>query len=126
MSYYYENMDKFSIDEDSYDSLCLTYGKHRVDREIEIELESKDNAFNAFMSKRNKAIADNNLTTIGTTKVLLSEAIPAMIKGLRDWFDKVNTGKSGRKHTAATLINTLSAEEIAFIVAKTVLSNSMA
>lgn len=126
MSYYYENMDKFSINEDSYDSLCLTYGKHRVDREIEIELESKDNAFNAFMSKRNKAIADNNLTTIGTTKVLLSEAIPAMIKGLRDWFDKVNTGKSGRKHTAATLINTLSAEEIAFIVAKTVLSNSMA
>ena len=78
------------------------------------------------MSKRNKAIADNNLTNIGTAKILLSESTPAMSKGLQDWFDKVNNGKSGRKHTAATLINTLKADEIAFIVSKTILSNSMA
>ena len=69
---YYEKMDKFSIDEYSYDDMCLKYGKYRVDREISLELESKDNAYNAFMSKRNKAISDNNLTNIGTTKVLLS------------------------------------------------------
>lgn len=122
---YYENADKFSIHENSYDDLCLKYGKYRVDREIDLELESKDNAYNAFMSKRNKAISDNNLANIGTTKVLLSETIPAMVKGLDAWFAKVNNGKCGKRHRAASLANTLKSEEIAFIVSKTILSNTM-
>lgn len=122
---YYENTDKFSIDENSYDDMCLKYGKYRVDREIDLELESKDNAYNAFMSKRNKAISDNNLANIGTTKVLLSETIPAMVKGLDAWFAKVNNGKCGKRHRAASLANTLKSEEIAFIVSKTILSNTM-
>lgn len=122
---YYENADKFSIDENNYDDMCLKYGKYRVDREIDLELESKDNAYNAFMSKRNKAISDNNLANIGTTKVLLSETIPAMVKGLDAWFAKVNNGKCGKRHRAASLANTLKSEEIAFIVSKTILSNSM-
>lgn len=122
---YYENADKFSIDENNYDDMCLKYGKYRVDREIDLELESKDNAYNAFMSKRNKAISDNNLANIGTTKVLLSETIPAMVKGLDAWFAKVNNGKCGKRHRAASLANTLKPEEIAFIVAKTILSNTM-
>lgn len=122
---YYENADKFSIDENDYDDMCLKYGKYRVDREIDLELESKDNAYNAFMSKRNKAISDNNLANIGTTKVLLSETIPAMVKGLDAWFAKVNNGKCGKRHRAASLANTLKSEEIAFIVSKTILSNTM-
>lgn len=122
---YYENADKFSINENNYDDMCLKYGKYRVDREIDLELESKDNAYNAFMSKRNKAISDNNLANIGTTKVLLSETIPAMVKGLDAWFAKVNNGKCGKRHRAASLANTLKSEEIAFIVSKTILSNSM-
>lgn len=122
---YCENTDKFSIDENSYDDMCLKYGKYRVDREIDLELESKDNAYNAFMSKRNKAISDNNLANIGTTKVLLSETIPAMVKGLDAWFAKVNNGKCGKRHRAASLANTLKSEEIAFIVSKTILSNTM-
>ena len=122
---YYENADKFSIHENSYDDLCLKYGKYRVDREINLELESKDNAYNAFMSKRNKAISDNNLANIGTTKVLLSETIPAMVKGLDAWFAKVNNGKCGKRHRAASLANNLKSEEIAFIVSKTILSNTM-
>lgn len=122
---YYENADKFSIHENSYDDLCLKYGKYRVDREIDLELESKDNAYNAFMSKRNKAISDNNLANIGTTKVFLSETIPAMVKGLDAWFAKVNNGKCGKRHRAASLANTLKSEEIAFIVSKTILSNTM-
>lgn len=122
---YYENADKFSIDENNYDDMCLKYGKYRVDREIDLELESKDNAYNAFMSKRNKAISDNNLANIGTTKVLLSETIPAMVKGLDAWFAKVNNGKCGKRHRAASLAKTLKSEEIAFIVSKTILSNTM-
>ena len=122
---YYENADKFSIDENNYDDMCLKYGKYRVDREIDLELESKDNAYNAFMSKRNKAISDNNLANVGTTKVLLSETIPAMVKGLDAWFAKVNNGKCGKRHRAASLAKTLKSEEIAFIVSKTILSNTM-
>lgn len=122
---YYENAEKFSIDENNYDDMCLKYGKYRVDREIDLELESKDNAYNAFMSKRNKAISDNNLANICTTKVLLSETIPAMVKGLDAWFAKVNNGKCGKRHRAASLAKTLKSEEIAFIVSKTILSNSM-
>lgn len=122
---YYENADKFSIDENCYDDMCLKYSKYRVDREIDLELESKDNAYNSFMSKRNKAISDNNLATVGTTKVLLSETIPAMVKGLDAWFAKVNNGKCGKRHRAASLAKTLKSEEIAFIVSKTILSNTM-
>lgn len=122
---YYENADKFSITENSYDDMCLKYGKYRVDREIDLELESKDNAYNAFMSKRNKAISNNNLANIGTAKVLLSETIPAMVKYLNAWFAKVNNGKCGKRHRAASLANTLKSDEIAFIVSKTILSNTM-
>ncbi len=66
----YDNLDKMTINEDDYDGLCLKYGKARVDREIQLELESKEDAFNSFMSKRNKAIKDGTLGTMGASKVL--------------------------------------------------------
>ena len=39
----YDKLNSFRIDgENEYDDLCLKYGKARVDREIELELESKE------------------------------------------------------------------------------------
>ena len=54
----YDNLNQMTINENEYDDLCLKYGKARVDREIELELESKEDAFNSYMSKRNKAIKE--------------------------------------------------------------------
>lgn len=121
----YDNLDKMTINENEYDELCLKYGKARVDREIELELESKEDAFNSFMSKRNKAIKDGTLSTMGASKVLISEAVPVLSKAITRWFDKVNTGKPGKRHILAGLAKELSADELSFITLRTVLENSM-
>lgn len=116
----YDNLDKMTIDADEYDDLCLKYGKARVDREITLELESKDNAFNSFMSKRNKAIQDGVLGSMGASKVLISEAVPVMAKAVAAWFDKVNTGKPGKRHVMASLVKTLTPEQLAFLTVRKV------
>lgn len=120
---YYDKLENFSCDDNEYEELCLKYGKARVDREIDLELESRENAYNSFMSKRNKAIQDGTIGTIGTTKTLISEAIPAMIKGLEKWYDKVNTGKPGKRHVLAGVLKDLTLEEVAFITVKTLISH---
>ena len=121
----YDELNKFSIGENEYDELCLKYGKARVDREIEIELESKEDAFNRFMSNRNKAAKDGTLGTIGASKVLISEAVPVFAKSLEKWFEKANSGKCGKRHIMASLIRDLSCEEIAFITLRVTIENSM-
>lgn len=121
----YDNLDKMTINEDEYDQLCLKYGKARVDREIELELESKEDAFNRYMSNRNKAIKEGTLGAMGATKVLISEAIPVFSKYLDKWFAKVDSGKCGKRHVMASLIKDLTSEEIAFITLRVTLENSM-
>ena len=121
----YDKLDKFRIDgEDEYNELCLKYGKDRVDREIDLELESKENAFNAFMSKRNRALESGTIGTMGASRVLISEAIPVMAKALDRWFKEVDTGKPGKRHVMASLIKSMSTLEIAFISIKTIIENS--
>lgn len=122
----YDKLNSFRINgENEYDDLCLKYGKARVDREVELELESKENAFNAFMSKRNKAIESGALGNMGASRVLISEAIPVMTKALDKWFKEVDTGKPGKRHVMASLIRSLSSEEIAFISIRTIIENSL-
>lgn len=118
-------LDKFNLTDQLYDDLCLTYGKHRVDREISLELESKENAFNSFMSKRSKAIESGALPTLGATKVLLTEAIPVLSKAISDWFDKVNTGKPGKRHIAAGLCNQLTPDALSFITLRVLLEHGV-
>lgn len=120
-----DNLDKMTINENEYDDLCLRYGKARVDREIDLELESKEDAFNRYMSNRNKAIREGTLGAMGATKILISEAIPVFSKYLDKWFAKVNSGKCGKRHVMASLINDLTSEEIAFITLRVTLENSM-
>lgn len=121
----YDNLNQMTINENEYDDLCLKYGKARVDREIELELESKEDAFNSYMSKRNKAIKDGTLGTMGASKVLIREAIPVLSKAITRWFEKVDNGKPGKRHILAGLVKELSSDELAFITVRTVLENSM-
>lgn len=121
----YDNLNQMTIDENEYDDLCFKFGKSRVDREIELELESKEDAYNSFMSKRNKAIADGTLGTLGASKILISEAIPVLSKAITKWFEKVDNGKPGKRHILASLIKELSSDELSFITVRTVLENSM-
>lgn len=121
----YDNLDKMTINEDEYDQLCLQYGKARVDREIELELESKEDAFNRYMANRNKAIKEGTLGAMGASKVLISEAVPVFAKSLDKWFEKANNGKCGKRHIMASLIKDLTSEEIAFITLRTTVENSL-
>ena len=121
----YENLDQMTINDNEYEELCLKYGKARVDREIELELESKEDAFNRYMSNRNKALKEGSLGTMGASKVLISEAIPVFAKELDKWFDRANSGKCGKRHIMASLIKDLTSEEIAFITLRTTIENSL-
>lgn len=118
-------IDSIRINECGYDELCLKYGKHLVDKEIELELESKDLAYQAFMSKINKARENKTLADTGTTKVLLKEALPAFCKGLKDFYTKADSGKPGKRHICAVVLKKLEIEHVAFLSLRSILSNAI-
>ena len=118
-------IDSIRINECGYDELCLKYGKHLVDKEIELELESKDLAYQAFMSKINKARENKTLADTGTTKMLLKEALPSFCKGLKDFYTKADSGKPGKRHICAVVLKQLEIEHVAFLSLRTILSNAI-
>lgn len=118
-------IDSIRINECGYDELCLKYGKHLVDKEIELELESKDLAYQAFMSKINKARENKTLADTGTTKMLLKEALPAFCKGLKDFYTKADSGKPGKRHICAVVLKQLEIEHVAFLSLRAILSNAI-
>lgn len=118
-------IDSIRINECGYDELCLKYGKHLVDKEIELELESKDLAYQAFMSKINKARENKTLADTGTTKVLLKEALPAFCKGLKSFYEKSDSGKPGKRHICAVVLKQLEIEHVAFLSLRAILSNAI-
>lgn len=120
-----EAINSIRINECGYDELCLKYGKHLVDKEIELELESKDLAYQAFMSKINKARENKTLADTGTTKMLLKEALPAFCKGLKDFYTKADSGKPGKRHICAVVLKQLEIEHVAFLSLRTILSNAI-
>lgn len=120
-----EAINSIRINEVGYDELCLKYGKHLVDKEIELELESKDLAYQAFMSKINKARENKTLADTGTTKVLLKEALPAFCKGLKSFYEKSDSGKPGKRHICAVVLKQLEIEHVAFLSLRAILSNAI-
>lgn len=118
-------IDSIRINECGYDELCLKYGKDLVDKEIELELESKDLAYQAFMSKINKARETKTLADRGTTQMLLKEALPAFCKGLKDFYTKADSGKPGKRHICAVVLKQLEIEHVAFLSLRSILSNAI-
>lgn len=106
----------------SYDDLVSLYGKSRVNREIDIEMESKELAKNKFLNELYKKTESGQRATTGTAKKFLEEALPLYIKGLNDFLEEANSGKSGRKHTLVKPLMEASPEAIAYIAVKTILS----
>lgn len=106
------------------DNLYSLYGnKTIVDREIELELESKTIAYNRFMSNLNKAKAEGNL--LGSSYRLMSEAMSPFVAKLNEFRDTANAGRSGRKNTAVLHMEGLNSDELALITIKTILSLSL-
>lgn len=120
-----ESIAAIRINEVGYDELCMKYGKHLVDKEIELELESKDLAYQAFMSKINKARENKTLADTGTTKMLLKEALPGFCKGLKDFYTKADSGKPGKRHICAVVLKQLEIEHVAFLSLRSILSNAI-
>lgn len=120
-----ESIAAIRINEVGYDELCMKYGKHLVDKEIELELESKDLAYQSFMSKINKARENKTLADTGTTKVLLKEALPAFCKGLKSFYEKADSGKPGKRHICAVVLKQLEIEHVAFLSLRSILSNAI-
>lgn len=105
----------------TYQDLVNVYGKEQVDKEIDLELSSKEEAYNSFMSKR-RGNSDRNAPPRGTLKVLIQESIPVFAKAIKGFFDKANTGLAGKRHIVFGLVRNLEPEIIAFVTLRTVLA----
>lgn len=100
------------------------YGnKSIVDREIELELESKTIAYNKFMSNLNKAKSEGNL--MGSSYRLMSEAMAPMIKAVKKFREDANKGKPGKRHSAVAYTQGLTDEELSLITIRTILAASL-
>lgn len=108
----------------SYDNLVSLYGEDMVRREIELEIETKEDTYNAFIAKRNKALGKSQLGTVGTTKEILTEAIPVLSSKIQEFYDKANSGKVGKRHKVVELLRVLPAEIVAFVTLQQVLSKA--
>ena len=107
----------------SLDDLYDYYGnKTIVDREIELELESKTIAFNRFMSNLNKAKAEGNI--MGAGYRLMSEAMSPMVKKIHEFRTEAISGKTGRKNSTVVFMEGLSDEELSLITLRAILAAS--
>nr|DAQ15527.1 MAG TPA: DNA directed RNA polymerase [Caudoviricetes sp.] len=106
------------------DELYDLYGnKTVVDREIELELESKTIAYNKFMANLNKAKAEGNI--MGSTYRLMAEAMAPMVKAVKEFREAANNGKPGKRHSAVTYTQGLTDEELSLITIRAILAASI-
>jgi len=105
-----------------YEELCKLYGKSLVDQEINLELESQRLGYERFIKTINQNKGEGQAYKSGTTREIIKEAILVFSKGLKDWFDKTNTGKAGKRHVCASLIKTLDVDTIAYTATSILLS----
>ena len=107
-----------------YDDLVALYGTERVNREIDLELESKEIAKNRFLSSLSKRAAEGAIAEIGTTKDLLKEAIPVCAKAIEEFKMEADNGKAGRKHICVKLLRELDSYTISYLTIKCILSQT--
>ena len=78
----------------SLEQLTSIYGNRSlVEREIQLEIESKSLAYNRYMTLLNKS-REKGIPT-GTLEVIISECRSPMINHLKVFLDEASTGKSG-------------------------------
>lgn len=107
-----------------YDSLVSKYGEALVNTEIDLELESKELAKNHFLNNLYKRASEHELASMGTTKQLLKEALPVFIKCLDEFRTLADSGKSGRRHLALSLLKDIPSDVVSFITLKVILSQT--
>lgn len=114
----------------SYDSLVYLYGERRVNREIDLELESKELAKNKFLhdlyalssNQGNKLKERKQVALRGTGGTLLKEALPIYTTALSQLFRAMDNGKPGKRHVVCKLFRELQPDHIAYVTLKTLLS----
>lgn len=109
------------ISSEVYRALCDAYGEDLVEEEIKLEVESRELAYNSFMSKLNKAQADGHVAQ-GTARALAAEALPAYVRGLNDFITKADNGKPGKRHTLLSVFKELEKEHVAFVVLQKIMA----
>lgn len=87
-----------------------------ADKEIELENESVAIARDKFNKELN-----NDPSAVGAGKRLLKAAIVPLSEAIDSFLSEANSGKSGRKHSAACLMGRVSPDTLAYITLKTIL-----
>lgn len=114
-----------------FDSLAAKYGEELVEQEIDLEIESKQLAHDAFIKSLNSLSVNaqekdrkrrQHSPLRGTKNTLLKECIPVFKKGLQAFYEKADTGKPGKRHIAMTLFRKLDTDIISMVVTKSILS----
>ena len=108
----------------SLEQLTSIYGNRSlVEREIQLEIESKSLAYNRYMTLLNKS-REKGIPT-GTLEVIISECMSPMINHLKVFLDEASKGKSGRYSTAIRLYGSLTPEELSLITLRTIFSSAL-
>lgn len=108
----------------SLEQLVSIYGnKSLVEREIQLEIESKSLAYNRYMTLLNKS-REKGIPT-GTLEAIISECMSPMINHLSVFLDEASKGKSGRYSTAIRLYGNLTPEELSLITLRTIFSSAL-
>lgn len=108
-----------------YTELVNRYGADAVNRQLDLEMEGQTLGKIRYMNKVEQERVKGNGANVGAAKGFLTTAIPMVIDGLNNWFDKVNDGTPGKRHKAAALVKDMSVETIAYMSLKVILSESL-
>ena len=118
-------IDSKVINEDLYGELVSKYGQERVDREIALEEESRDMAFEAYMANLARRSEDGSRADVGTASTLVKEALGVYTNKIQNYCDLCLQAKAGRHPALVPFIEILGAEKVAFIAIRSIINSCL-
>lgn len=118
-------IDSKVIKEDLYLDLVCKYGQERVDREIALEEESRDMAFESYMANIARRQKDGSRAEVGTAATLVKEAIGIYTNKIQTYYDLTLKSGAGRNPALIPFIDALGADKVAFIAIRSIINSCL-
>lgn len=101
----------------------MAYTKEQLERQENFETKMKVLGVERFNSAKNTAIERSQNLNLYSVARLVSPATIELSDAIKVFLDECWSGKAGKKHAAAHLLNVMKPDELALITARTVLTS---
>lgn len=120
------------LSKDEYEDLCNRFSKDLVDREIQLEYDTKEESYSNYLNKLNKEEVSTMDALKGTVIQVIKGSLNAYALQIQAFYNEANTGKPGKRHQLVAVLNQLSVKgtpdifnRIGYLTLRTVMNAAM-